>query len=86
MYISISISISICILIYIYICIYIYMSCIQEHLYRHFSTPGHGGFLNDVSVTLIDKMDGSDPKKQEDYWMKTLKTMVPYGLNIEDSV
>ena len=45
-----------------------------------------GGFLNDVSVTLIDKTDGSDPKKPEDYWMKTLKTMVPYGLNIEDSV
>ena len=37
----------------------------QEHLYRHFSSPGHRGFLNDVSVTLIDKMDGSDPKKRE---------------------
>ena len=23
-------------------------SCTQEHLYRHFSSPGHGGFLNDV--------------------------------------
>ena len=43
------------------------------------------GFLNDVSVTLIDKIDGSDPKKRKDYWMKTLKTMVPYGLYIEDS-
>ena len=61
-------------------------SCMQEHLYRHFSSPGHGGFLNDVSVILIDKTDGSDPKKREDYWMKTLKTMAPYGLNIEDSV
>ena len=60
--------------------------CMQEHLYRHFSSPGHRGFLNDVSVTLIDKTDGSDPKKREDYWMKTLKTMAPYGLNIEDSV
>ena len=43
------------------------------------------GFLNDVSVTLIDKIDGSDPKKRRDYWMKTLKTMVPYGLYTEDS-
>ena len=60
--------------------------CMQEHLYGHFSSPGDGGFLNDVSVTLIDKTDGSDPKKREDYWMKTLKTMAPYGLNIEDSV
>ena len=48
----------------------------QEHLYRHFSSPGHKGFLNDVSVTLINKTDASDPKKQEDYWMKTLKNMV----------
>ena len=44
------------------------------------------GFLNDVSVTLIDNTDGSDPKKWEDYWMKTLKTMAAYGLNIGDSV
>ena len=32
-------------------------------------------FLNDVSVTLINKTDGSDPKKWEDYCMKTLKTI-----------
>ena len=51
----------------------------QEHLYRHFSSPGHRGFLNDVSVTLIDKTDGPDPKKREDYWMKTLKTMAPWN-------
>ena len=37
-----------------------------------------------VSVTLIDKTDGSE--KQEDYWIKSLKTMAAYGLNIEDSV
>ena len=42
-------------------------SCLQEHLYRHFSSPGHHrGFLNDVSVTLIDKTLGPDPKKWED--------------------
>ena len=50
----------------------------QEHLYRHFSSTYHTRFLNDVSITLRDKtldrwMDGSYPKKQEDYWMKTLK-------------
>ena len=43
----------------------------QKHLYRHSSSPRHMGLLNDVSVTLIGKMDGSDPKKWEDYWMKT---------------
>ena len=36
-------------------------SCMQEHLYRHFSS--HMGFLTDVSITLIDKMDGSDLTK-----------------------
>ena len=35
----------------------------QEHFYRHFSSPGHRVFLNDLSVTLIDKIDGLDPKK-----------------------
>ena len=47
---------------------------------------GHDGFLNDVSVTFIDKTDPSYPLRREDYWRQTLKTMVPYGLNIEDSV
>ena len=61
-------------------------SCMQEHLYRHFSSPGDMVFLDDILVTLIDKMDRSDPKKREDYWMKPLKTMAPYGLNIDNSV
>ena len=39
----------------------------QEHLYRHFSSLGHRGFLNKVSVKLVDNSDGSDPKKWEDH-------------------
>ena len=46
-------------------------SFMQEHLYRHFKILGHTGFLSDVSATLIDETDGWDPKKREDYWMKT---------------
>ena len=57
-----------------------------EHLYKHFHTEGHKGFLNEASVTFIDKTDGKDPKKRERYWMQTLKTMELYGLNIADSV
>ena len=60
--------------------------CMQEHLFSHFSMAGHNGFLNDVSITFIDKTDPTDPLRREDYWRQTLKTMVPYGLNIEDSV
>ena len=51
----------------------------QEHLYKHFQTEGHIGFLNEALVTFIDKTDGKDPKKRERYWMQTLKTMEPYG-------
>ena len=58
----------------------------QEHLFRHFSSPGHNCFLNDVSVTFIDKTDRSDPLKRENFWRETLMTMEPYELNIEDSV
>ena len=27
-------------------------TCMQEHLFRHFSIPGHNGFLNDISILL----------------------------------
>ena len=57
----------------------------QERLYKHCQTEGHKGFLNEASVTFIEKTDGKDPKNRERYWMRTLKTMEPYGLNIADS-
>ena len=41
-------------------------------------------FLEDVTVTLIDKSDPSNPTKREDYWIYTLKTKAPMGLNIVD--
>ena len=44
-------------------------SCIQEHLHKNFQEEGHKGFLNEESVTFIDKTDGKDPKKRERYWM-----------------
>ena len=57
-------------------------SCLQEHLFRHFSSPGHNGFLNDVSVTFINKTDPSDPLKCEKFCRETFMFMAPYGLNI----
>ena len=38
-------------------------TCMQKHLFRHFSSPGHNGYLNDVSITFIDKTDPSYPLK-----------------------
>ena len=58
----------------------------QEHFLKHFNSMGHNGFLNNVPITLIDKTDGKNPKKRDDYWRRTLKTYSPFGLNVEDSV
>ena len=46
----------------------------QEHLFKHFHSMWQNGFLHNVSITLIDKTNGKNPKKREDYWRRTLKT------------
>ena len=56
----------------------------QKHLYEHFDLPGYTNVLADVTVTLIDKADLRDPTEREDYWIYTLKTKAPVGLNMED--
>ena len=43
-------------------------------------------FFGNASITLIDKKDGKDPKRTGNNWMRTLKTLCPFGHNIEDSV
>ena len=58
----------------------------QQHLFEHFQSPGHTGFVEDVYITFIDKTDPFIPTKREDYWRQTLKTLAPQGLNIEESV
>ena len=40
-------------------------SCMLEHLYRHFSSPGHTQLINDLSATLIDKTDISNPANEQ---------------------
>ena len=58
-------------------------SCMQQHLYKHFHSEGHNEFLGNVSISLIDKTDGFQPKRSENYWIRTLKTLAPLGLNVE---
>ena len=58
----------------------------QKHLYEHFDLPGYTSFFEDVTVTLIDKTDPRNPTKREDYWIYTLKTKAPMGLNMEDGL
>ena len=55
----------------------------QKFLQGHFLQPDHKGFLKDLEVRLTDKTQGSDPSKREFYWMRTLRTLHPDGLNIE---
>ena len=40
-------------------------------------------FLQDTYVTLIDKTDPRAPTKHKDYWIHTLKTKAPMGINVE---
>ena len=56
----------------------------QKSLHEHFLRNGHQSF-EDVSICLIDKTDPSDPHERHYYWMKTLKTIAPFGLNIEET-
>ena len=55
----------------------------QKFLETYFLQDDHKVFLEDVEVRLIDKTQGSDPTKREYYWMRTLKTLHPDGLNVE---
>ena len=58
----------------------------QQKLYRCFLSKGHVGFCHNISVTLIDKADSSNPTERENYWMRTLKTLETYGLNVENNI
>ena len=54
--------------------------CMQRHLYKHFNLLGHKRC--DISVTLIDKTGPKEHTNGEDYWIHTLKTKAPLGLNV----
>ena len=47
-------------------------NCMQEHLFRHFHSEGHEGYVKDVSITLIDKTNAFDLKKRKKYCIRTL--------------
>ena len=57
--------------------------CMQEHIYEHFNREGHTAFLENVSLTFIDKTDLQNPEKKENYWIQTLKNMVLLGLTLK---
>ena len=58
----------------------------QEYLYSHFESDGHNVFIEDMSVTLTDKTDGTDPTKRQTIWIRMLKTLALYELNVENDI
>ena len=58
----------------------------QQDLYDHFMLEDHTQFVNDISITFIDKTDPADPLKGEQHWRHTLKKLVLYSLNVSESV
>ena len=60
-----------------------YGACMQQHLFEYFSEEENRSFLENVSITSIDKADPLQ-KYSEDCWRSTLKTLAPWGLNVED--
>ena len=56
----------------------------QPLVFAHFSSNDHNSFLEDFSITLIDKSDGTDPTSREEYCRRLLKTVTQYGLNTID--
>ena len=58
----------------------------QQHLFEHFNSGGYHYFLDEISLTFIDKTDPSKPLKTENYQRCILKTMTPLDLDFEDSV
>ena len=44
----------------------------QADLFEHFASNGHNGFLEDCTITLIDKTAGADPTRREEYWRRVL--------------
>ena len=57
----------------------------QKFLHDHFFRDDNHSFEEDLSICFIDKSDPSDPPKTEYYWMKTLKTITPFGLNTKET-
>ena len=44
-----------------------YGTCIQQQSFEHFSEDEHHNFLEDVSITLIDKTDLLNTLQRENY-------------------
>ena len=56
----------------------------QRYLHEHFLRKDRHCLLNNVEITLIDKIDQSDTRRWEEFWRTKLRTLAPLGLNIDE--
>ena len=66
---------------YIYIYIWGSSGIPQADFFQHFAGKDHHGFLEDIKVTIIDRLNGNG-RICESFWQYTLETFGPLGLNI----
>ena len=55
----------------------------QKDFHDHLLSKGHNGLINDVETVFTDRTDPSQPTRREEFWRNKLKTLAPYGLNVE---
>ena len=55
----------------------------QKSLHVHFFRDDYQRFEEDVSICLIEKIDPSDPHKNNYYWIRTFKTIAPLDLTLK---
>ena len=50
----------------------------QVEFFRHFTEEGNHGFLNDISVKIIDRLTGGN-RMRESFWQYRLDCFAPKG-------
>ena len=56
----------------------------QKYFHYYFLSECHNGLINNVEIIFIDKTDPSYPSRRDEFRRSKLKTLAPYGLNIEE--
>ena len=57
------------------------ISVTQTELFKHFTKANHNGFLEDVSIQIIDRVLG-DSRLSEGCWQFSLHSFIPGGLKL----
>ena len=58
----------------------------QERVISHFFEQNHNHTYLDIEVQVIDHCDPNDKERREEFWIFTLQTLQPNGLNVKTSM